>query len=104
MYKLIIFLLIGNNFLFLNIALNEQSIIKQALDKWEQKTCITFIEIQTPTSGVHYLRFIKGERSYSGIGKFYSYPYNGYQDVSVGNDSLSGEFNVCNYRFVSIIH
>ncbi len=59
--------------------------------------CITFTEILTPTSGVHYLRFIKGDRSFTGIGKFYSYPYNGYQDVSLGNDSLSGEFSVCGY-------
>jgi hypothetical protein len=69
--------------IFLFIALNEKSIIKQALEKWQEKACVTFIEIQTPTSGVHYLRFIKGDRSYTGIGKFYSYPYNGYQDVSV---------------------
>ena len=60
---------------------------------------MTFIETQTPTSGFHYLRFIKGERSYTGIGKFFSYPYNGFQDVSVGNDSLSGEFNVFVYPF-----
>ena len=84
--------------------MNEQSIIKQALDKWQEKTCVTFIEIPTSTSGVHYLRFIKGERSYTGIGKFYSYPYNGYQDVSVGDDSLSGEFKVCNYEFAETIH
>ncbi len=70
--------------------MNEKSINKQALDKWQEKTCVTFIEIQTPTPVVHYLRFIKGESSYTGIGKFYSYPYNGYQDVSVGDDSLSG--------------
>lgn len=73
---------------------NEKSIIKQALDKWQEKTCVTFVETQTPTSGFHYLRFTKGDRSFTGIGKFYSYPYNGYQDVSVGNDSLSGEFSV----------
>ena len=53
-----------------------------------------FNEIQTATSGVHYLRFIKGDTSYTGIGKFYPNPYNGYQNVSVGNDFLSGEFNV----------
>jgi hypothetical protein len=79
--------------------LNEKSIIKQALGKWQEKTCVIFIEIQTTTLGVHYLRFIKGERSYTGIGKFYSYPYHGYQDVSVGNDSLSGEFNVRGCEF-----
>ncbi len=84
--------------------MNETSIIKQALDKWQEKTCVTFIEIQIPTRGVHYLRFIKGERSYTGIGKFYSYPYNGNQDVSVGDDSLSGEFKVCNYEFAETIH
>ena len=81
-----------------NMMKNEKSIIKQALDKWQEKTCVTFIETQTPTSGFHYLRFIKGgDRSSTAIGKFYSYPYNGYQDVSVGNDSLSGEFRVCGY-------
>ncbi len=58
---------------------------------------MTFIETESPTPGFHYLRFIKGERSYTGIGKFFSYPYNGYQDVSVGNDCLSGEFSVCRY-------
>ena len=84
--------------------MNEKSIIKQALDKWQEKTCVLFNEIQTPTSGVHYLRFIKGDRSYTGIGKFYSYPYYGYQYVSVGNDSLSGEFKVCIYQFALIIH
>ena len=61
---------------------------------------MTFIETHTPTLGYHYLRFIKEDRSYTGIGKFYSYPYNGYQDVSVGNDSLSGEFSVCGYEFI----
>ena len=99
MYNLKIVLLIGINSLFLFIALNDRSIIKQALDKWHEKTCVTFIEIQTPTPGVNYLRFIKGDRSYTAICKFYSYPYNGYQDVSVGDDSLSGEFNVCYYEF-----
>ncbi len=43
---------------------SEQSIIKQALDKWQRKTCVSFIEIQTPTSGVHYLRFIKDLSTY----------------------------------------
>ena len=86
-----------NNYFFFFKALNEKSIIKQTLDKWQENTCITFIETETPTSGFHYLRFIKGDRSFTGIGKFYSYPYNGYQDVSVGNDSLSGELSVCGY-------
>ena len=32
--------------------------------------------------------------SYSNVGKFFPDPYNGYQDVSVGDDLLKDEFKV----------
>ena len=45
----------------LHIVSNEQDIIREALDRWQEKTCIQFSEIKIPTPGVHYLRFIKGD-------------------------------------------
>jgi hypothetical protein len=51
--------------------------------------CYIYWNSNTHTSSSLF-KIYQRERSYTGIGKFYSYPYNGYQDVSVGDDSSSG--------------
>lgn len=59
----------------------EKDMIKQALKRWEESTCLEFKQILSKNDQPHYLRFFKGSGCWSPVG--YSM-YSQSQDLSLG--------------------
>lgn len=60
---------------------NEKTLIKSALKRWEEDTCIEFKPVVNKNQTPHYMRFFKGHGCWSPVG--YSM-YSQSQDISIG--------------------
>jgi hypothetical protein len=43
------------------VALSDKDLIRSALRRWEENTCIEFKEIDNTNTEAHYLKFAKGQ-------------------------------------------